>query len=160
MYQICDFRADRKKQDGRLGLWLTETFLTSRLKPLNESKRTLTGIYLYLVCVFSGRPEKQHGHPVLWLAETFSTSSLKLSKGIQQNLTGSLFRGFVFRADRKKNKMANLAYDWLRKCWLLLGNYWTEINETSQDAKSQRPLQSSCFRADRKWTKNTALASD
>ena len=35
LYQVCVFRADRKKQDGRPGLWLAETFLTSPLKPLN-----------------------------------------------------------------------------------------------------------------------------
>ena len=31
------------KQDGRPGLWLTETFSTSPLKPLNGIQRTLTG---------------------------------------------------------------------------------------------------------------------
>ena len=38
---LC-FRADRKKQDGRPGLWLAETFSTS-LKPLNWFIRNLTG---------------------------------------------------------------------------------------------------------------------
>ena len=35
-YQVCVFRADQKKQDGGLGLWLTETFSTSPQKPLNR----------------------------------------------------------------------------------------------------------------------------
>ena len=32
-----------EKQDGRPSLWLAETFLTSSLKPLNRSRRNLTG---------------------------------------------------------------------------------------------------------------------
>ena len=32
-----------EKQDGRLGLWLAETFSTSPLKPLNGTQRNLTG---------------------------------------------------------------------------------------------------------------------
>ena len=36
LYQVCVFRVDQKKQDGRPGLWLAETFSTSSLKPLNE----------------------------------------------------------------------------------------------------------------------------
>ena len=43
LYQVCVFRADRKKQDGRPGLWLAETFWTSSLKPLNGIQRNLTG---------------------------------------------------------------------------------------------------------------------
>ena len=41
--------------------------------------------------------------------------------------------------------MAALASDWLRHFRLLLWNRWTEFNETWQEAKSQRPLQSLCF---------------
>ena len=40
LYQVCVFRADRKKQDGRLSLWLAETFSTSSLKPLSEQNST------------------------------------------------------------------------------------------------------------------------
>ena len=36
-------RADRKKQEGRPGLWITETFSTSPLKPLNGIQRNLKG---------------------------------------------------------------------------------------------------------------------
>ena len=43
LYQICVFRADRKKKDGRPCLWLAETFSTSPLKPLKEIQRNLTG---------------------------------------------------------------------------------------------------------------------
>ena len=42
LYKVCVFRADRKKQNGRPGLWLTETFSTY-LKPLNGIQRNLTG---------------------------------------------------------------------------------------------------------------------
>ena len=41
--------------------------------------------------------------------------------------------------------MAALASDGLRYFRLLLWNRWTEINETWQEARSQRPLQSLCF---------------
>ena len=43
LYQVCVYRADRKKQDGRPGLWLAETFFTSPMKPLNGIQRNLTG---------------------------------------------------------------------------------------------------------------------
>ena len=39
---LC-FSGRSEKQDGRPGLWLTETFLTSPLKPLNGIQRNLTG---------------------------------------------------------------------------------------------------------------------
>ena len=41
--------------------------------------------------------------------------------------------------------MAALASDWLRHFLLLLWNCWTEFNETSQEARSQRPLPNLCF---------------
>ena len=40
-----------------------------------------------------------------------------------------LYQVCVFPADRN-NKMAALASDWLRHCWLLFWNDWTEFNET------------------------------
>ena len=40
LYQVCVFRANRKKQDGRPGLWLAETFSTSPLKLLNGINET------------------------------------------------------------------------------------------------------------------------
>ena len=50
LYKVCVFRADRKKQDGRPGLWLAETFLTSSLKPLNEIQRNVTGSKILMSC--------------------------------------------------------------------------------------------------------------
>ena len=98
---------------------------------------------------FSGQLEKQDGRPGLWLAETFSTSPLKPLNGNSTKLDREqdlnvLYQVCVFRADRK-NKMAALAFDWLRHFWLLLWNHWMEFNETSQEARSQRPLPSLCF---------------
>ena len=55
--------------------------------------------------------------------------------------------------------MAVLASDWLRHFRLLLWNRWTELNETWQEARSQRPLQVCVFGADRK-NKMAALASN
>ena len=43
LYQVCVFRGRSEKQDGRPGLWLAETFLTSSLKPLIGIQRNLTG---------------------------------------------------------------------------------------------------------------------
>ena len=41
--------------------------------------------------------------------------------------------------------MAALASDWLRHFWLLWRNYWTEFNESWQEARCQSPLPSLCF---------------
>ena len=91
---VCVFRANRKKEDGRPGLWMAEVFLTSSLKPLNWNQRNLTGSKISMsstnfFCCFSGRSEKQDGRPGLWFAETFLTSPLEPLNGIQRNMTGS-----------------------------------------------------------------------
>ena len=87
-------------------------------------------------------------------SETAEWNSTKLDWKQDLNV---LHKVFVFRADRK-NKMAALASDWQEHFRLLLWNPWTEFNETWQEARSQRPLPSLCFRADRK--KMSALAFD
>ena len=81
---------------------------------------------------------------------TFSTSPLKPLNRIQRNLTGSKnstssTKFVFFQTDRKKNKMAALASDWLRHFRLFLWNHWTEFKETWQQARSQGPLPSWCF---------------
>ena len=55
--------------------------------------------------------------------------------------------------------MAALASDWLRHFRLLLWKFWTELNETWQEARSQRPLPSLYFSC---WSENkkATLASD
>ena len=72
--------------------WLTFTFFTSPLKPLNRIQRNLTGSKILTSStkfVFFGPIGKTRWPPELWLAETLLTSSLKPLKGIRRNLTGS-----------------------------------------------------------------------
>ena len=76
-----------------------------------------------------------------FFSETAELNSTKLDRKQDLNI---LYQVCVFRADRK-NKMAALAYDWLKYFRLLLWNRWTEFNETWQEARSQRPLPSLCF---------------
>ena len=103
---------------------------------------------LYQVCVFrADRKNKMSALASDWLRH-FSTS-LKPLNGIQWNLTGRKISTsstkFVFFGRIGKSKMAVLASDWLRSFHLLLWNRWTELDETWQEARSQRPLRSLCF---------------
>ena len=152
VYQVCVFWADRKKQDGRPGLWLAETFSTSPLKPLNGIQQNLTVSKISTSStkfVFFGPIGKTRWPPwplIGWdifdfSSETTERNSTKLDR--KQDLS-ILYQVCVFRADRK-NKMAALASDKLRHFRLLLWNRWTEFNETWQEARSQRPLPSLCF---------------
>ena len=150
LYQVCFFRADRKYKMAALASdWLRHfrLLLWNRWTEFNETWQEARSQSPLPSLCFSGRSEKQNGRPGLWLAETFSTSSLKLLNGIQRNFIGSKISTSstkVFRADRKI-KIATLASDWLRYFRLLLWNHWTVFNETWQEARSQRPLQSLCF---------------
>ena len=157
LYQVFVFRADRKKQDGRLAShWLRHfrLLLWNRWTEFNEtwqearSKRPLPSL------CFSGRSEKQDGRPGLWLAETFSTSPLKLLNRIQRNLIGSKISTpstkFVFFEPIEKTR-------WLP--WPLIGwdifdfsSETAERNLTKLDRKQDlNALYQVCvFRADRK----------
>ena len=148
---LC-FSGRSEKQDGRPGLWLAETFSTSPLKLLNWIQRNLTGSKISTSStkfVFLGPIGKTRWPPwplIGWdifdfSSETAEWNSTKLDRKQDLNV---LYQVCVFRADRK-NKMATLASDWLRHFRLLLWNYWTEFNETWQEARSQRPLPSLCF---------------
>ena len=152
--QICAFQAYRgKKQDGRPGLWLAETFSTSPLKPLIGIQWNLTGSKISTSStkfVFRVDRKKQDGRPGLWFAETFSTCPLKPLNGISTKLDRKqdlnvLFQVCVFFGPIRKAKMAALASDSLRHIRLLLRNRWTEFNETWKEARSQYPLSSLCF---------------
>ena len=46
-YQVCAFLGRSEKQDGRPGLWLAETFLTSPLKPLKQDLNLLYQVYVF-----------------------------------------------------------------------------------------------------------------
>ena len=104
---------------------------------------------LYQVCVFRADRKKKRWPPwplIGWdifyfSSETAERNSTKLDRKQDLNV---FYQVCVFRADRK-NKMAALASDWLRHFRLLLWNRWMEFNETWQEARSQRLLQSLCF---------------
>ena len=162
---LC-FMGRSEKQDGRPGLWLTETFSTSPLKPLNGIQRNLTGSKISTSStkfVFFGPIGKTRWPPwplIGWdifdfSSETAKRNSTKLDRKQDLNVLNQVC---VFRAVRK-NKMAALASDWLRHFRLLFWNCWTEFNETWQEARSQRPLQIWVFWADRK-NNIAALACD
>ena len=74
-----------ERQDGRPGLWLAETFLTS-LKPSKGIQQNLTGSKTSTSStkfVFLGQSKKkQDDRPGLWLVETFSTALQKALNGI------------------------------------------------------------------------------
>ena len=80
-------------------------------------------------------------HIFYFSSETVKQNSTKLERKKDLNV---LYHVCVFRADRK-NKIAALAFDWLRHFRLLLWNPWTKFNETWQEARSQPPLPSLCF---------------
>ena len=66
LYQVCYFWGRSEIQDGRPGLWLAETFLTSPLKPLNGLQRNLTGSKISTSStkfVFVGTIKKKDGRP-------------------------------------------------------------------------------------------------
>ena len=160
------FSGRSKKQEGRPGLWLAETFSTSPLKPLNGIQRNLTGSKISTSStkfVFFGPIGKTRwlfwpliGWDIFdFFSDTPERNSKKLDR--KQDLK-VLYQVCVFRADRK-NKMAALASDWLRHFRLLL---WTaERNSTTLDRKQDLNVlyQVCVFRADRK-NKMAALASD
>ena len=148
---LC-FSGLSEKQDGRLGLWLAETFSTSPLKLLNIIQQNLTGNKISTSStkfVFFGPIGKTRWPPwplIGWDIFDFSSETAEQNStkfGRKQDLN-VLYQVCVFRADRK-NKIAALASDWLRHFRLLLWNRWTEFNEIWQEARSQRPLPSLCF---------------
>ena len=111
-----------------------------------DRKQNLT--VLYLDCTFRADQKKQDCRPGLWLAYIFFHFSSETPKQNSTKLDRKqdikvLYQVCVFRADRK-NKMAAPASDWMRHFWLFW-NRWTELNETWQEERSQRPLPSLCF---------------
>ena len=148
---LC-FSGPSEKQDGHPGLWLAETFSTSPLKRLNGIQTNLIGskistpttkfVFFEQIGKTRWPPWRMIGWDIFdFFSETAERNSTK--RGRKQDLN-VLYQVCVFRADRK-NKMAVLAYDWLRHFRLLLWNGWTEFNETRQEARSQCPLPSLCF---------------
>ena len=152
LYQVCVFRADRKKHDGRPGLWLAETFSNSPLKLWQGIQRNLIGSKISTSStkfVFFGPIGKTRWPPLPLIgwdifdfsSKTAERNSTKLDRKQDLNV---LYQVYDFQADWK-NKMAALASDWLRHFQLFLWNGWMEFNETWQEARSQCPLPSLCF---------------
>ena len=152
LYQVCVFRGDRKYKMAalasdwlrhfRLLLWNCRTEFNETWQEA-RSQRPLPSL-----CFF-GPMGKTRWPPwplIGWdifdfCSETAEGNSTKFDRRQDLNVLNQVC---VFRADRKNN-MAALASDWLRHFRLLLWNRWTEFNETSHVARSQRPLPSLCF---------------
>ena len=162
---LC-FSGRSKKQDGRPGLWLAETFSTSPLKPLNGIQRNLTGSKISTPStkfVFFGPIGKTRWPPwplIGWeifdfSSETAERNSTKLDR--KQDLN-ALYQVCVFRADRK-NKMAALPLIGLDI--FDFSSETAERNSTKLDRKQDLNAfyQVCVFWADRK-NKMAALASD
>ena len=96
---------------------------------------------LKCIIVIMRRPSSLTFHIFDFSSETAKRNSTKLDRKQDLNILNQVC---VFRANRK-NKMAALASDWLRHFRLLIWNRWMELNETWQEARSQRPLPSLCF---------------
>ena len=100
---------------------------------------------------FSGRSEEKDGRPASDLPRHFDFSSVTAeqdSTKLDRKQDLSVLYQFVLFGPIKK---ATLSSDWLRHFRLLLCDRWTEFNETWQEAKFQRPLQSSCYSIDETW---------
>ena len=152
LFQVCVFRADRKNKMAALASdWLRHFRLLrwNHWTEFNETWQEARSQRPLPSMCFSGRSEKRrwpHWPLIGWdifdfSSETAEWNSTKLDRKQDLNV---LYQVCVFRADRK-NKMATLASDWLRRFRLLLWNRWTEFNETWQEARSQRLLPSLCF---------------
>ena len=67
LYQVCVFRAYPKKQYGRPGLWLAETYFDFSSETVEQNSAKLDRKQdlnvLYQVCVFSGRKVNKNCHP-------------------------------------------------------------------------------------------------
>ena len=145
LFQVCVFWADRKK-DGHPGLWLTETFSTSPLKPLNVIQRNLTGSKISTFSTKFGFFGPIGKNKMAALASDLLRHFWLLwNRWTEFNETWQEARSQcplpvrVIRADRKY-KMAARASDWLSYFRLILWNRWTEFNETWQEERSRRPL--------------------
>ena len=106
---LC-FLGRSEKQDGRPGLWLSETFSTSPLKPLNGIHRNMTRSKISTSStkfVFFGPIGKTSWPPwplIGWdifdfSSETAERNSTKLDRKQDLNI---LYQVSVFQADRKK----------------------------------------------------------
>ena len=164
LHSFC-YSGRSEKRNGRPGLWLVETILTSPLKHFNRIQRNLTESKISMSStnlVFFGSIGKTDGRPGIWLAETFSASSLKPLNRIQRNLTGSKISTsstkFVFFGPFRKITWL----PWPLICWDIFNFSETaEQNSTKLDRKQDLNFLyiGFVFQADRK-NKMADLASD
>ena len=159
--RLC-FSCWSEKQDGRPGLWLADTFLTSPLKHLNRIQRNLTESKISTSStkfVFFGLIRKTRWPPwplIGWDIFDFSSETAERNSMIldrNQDLK-VLYQVCVFRPIRKTR--------W--PPWSLIGwdisQFSSETDEQNLTKQDLKVLYQVClFRADRK-NKMTALASN
>ena len=153
LHQVCDFRANPKKKDGRPNSdWLRHFgLLWNRWTEFNETwQEARSQCPLPSLC-FTGRSEKEDGHPGVWLTRgKISTSSNEFVIFMPTSLQkwppwvicqkgGTLYPGARYVpfeplvwVDRKI-KMTALASDWLWHFRLLRWNRRTAKLDRKQD---------------------------
>ena len=105
---LCQFSVPYGKQKWPPGLWLTEIFSTSHLKPLNGIWRTLTGSKNSMSSnkfMFFGLIGKPRWTPGVWLAEKFlllscETAEHNSTKLVRKPDLNAFYQVFVFRANQ------------------------------------------------------------
>ena len=143
---LC-FSGRSKKQDGRPGLWLAETFSTTPLKPLNGIQRNFIGSKIStssIKFVFFGQIGKTKWLPwplIGWDIFDFSseTAERNSTKVIWKQDLNILYLVCVFSGwSEKQNGCPGLSLAEIIQ--LFLRNKWTEFNESWQEPRSQLPL--------------------
>ena len=120
----------------------SETAERNSTKP--KRKQDLNILY-QVYGFFSGRLEKQDGRPGLWLAKNIWLLLWNRWREFNENWQESRYPlPSLYFSGRLENKMAALAFDWLRH-FLLLWNHWRAFNKTWQEARSRRLLPSLCL---------------
>ena len=116
------------------------------------ARHVIHGIFSCLATIVAKVPErwkhniKQHRcyNNYITIFELWSVFLFQVIRLVALLIGWPTYQVCVFRADQK-NKMAALAFDWLRHFPFLISNRWTEFNENWQEARSQCPLPRLCF---------------
>ena len=162
LYKVCVFRADQiNKMAASVSDWLRhfQLLFWNRWTEFNEtwqdarSQRPLPSL-----CFF--RPmEKKTKMAALasdWMrhfyfSETAEWNSTKLQEAILQRPLPSLWGFFLGGGGGQSENQDDCPDLWLAETFSTsFWNRWMEFHETWLEARSQRPLPSLCFRADRK----------
>ena len=151
LYQVCVFQADWKKNKiaALASDWLRHfrLFLWNRWTEFNKtwgSKISMSStkfVFFRPIGKIRWPPWPLIGWDIFdFFSETAERNSTKLDWEQDLNVFNQVC---VFGLMGKRRWPP--ASDWLRHFRLLLWNCWTEFDETWQEARSQRPLQSLCF---------------